>query len=54
VLDVLQVARDQVVHADHVVAFLQEAVAQVRTQEAGGTGDEDASFLCDVTLPPTL
>jgi hypothetical protein len=45
VLDVLQAAGDQVVHGDHMVAFLQEPIAQVRSQETGGTGDEDAFFL---------
>jgi hypothetical protein len=34
VLDVLQSAGDQVVHADHVVAFLQETVAEVRAEES--------------------
>jgi hypothetical protein len=45
VLDVAQVARDQVVHAHHFPAFAEEAVAQVTAEEPGATGDHDALFL---------
>ena len=44
VLDVGQVAGDEVVHADDLVAFGQESLAQVRADEAGATGDQHTSF----------
>ena len=42
VLDVGEVARDEVVHPDDVTALLEEAVAQMGAEKAGGAGDEDA------------
>ena len=42
VLQVAQIASNQIVHSHHFVAFRDEAVAQVGTQESGGAGDEDA------------
>jgi hypothetical protein len=42
VLEVLQVTRDQVIHANHFVSLMDEAVTKVRAQEAGGAGNEDA------------
>lgn len=44
VLDIVEAAGEQVVHADDPVAFSEKAVAQVRTDKAGGAGDEDAFF----------
>lgn len=38
--EVVHIARDQVVHADDMVAFLDKAVAQMRAQKSGGAGDE--------------
>lgn len=45
VFDVRQVAGEQIIHADNVVPFGEKAVAQVRTDEAGSAGDEDAFIL---------
>jgi hypothetical protein len=42
VLDVAQVARDEVVHADDMMAFGDEPVAEVGAEESGGAGDQDA------------
>jgi 3-hydroxyacyl-CoA dehydrogenase len=42
VLEVPQVAGDEIVHPDHFIAFADEAIAEVRTEEAGGAGDQDA------------
>jgi hypothetical protein len=44
VLDVLERPGNEVVHGNDVVAFGQEAVAQMAAQEAGSAGDEDAFF----------
>ena len=41
VRDVLRVPGDEVVQPHHVVPVAQEAVGQVRPQEARGTGDQD-------------
>ena len=41
VRDVVGMAGEEVVHPDHRVALGQEAVAQVRAEEAGRAGDED-------------
>jgi hypothetical protein len=38
---VLGPTRYEIVHADHVVTFIEEPLAQVRSQEAGGTSHED-------------
>ena len=38
--DVPRAARDEVVHPDHLVAVRKEAIDQVRSQEASGTGDQ--------------
>src|SRR5438046_8609010 len=35
-------AREEVVHADHVVAMLQQSFAKMRAQKSGAAGDEDA------------
>ena len=40
VLDVLGVAGDEVVHADDLVAFLEQAVGEVGTEEARAAGDD--------------
>jgi hypothetical protein len=42
--NILQVAGDQVVHANHVVSLVYKAVAQMGTQESGGSGDQYAFF----------
>ncbi|GMV11161.1 MAG: hypothetical protein AMXMBFR55_28950 [Gemmatimonadota bacterium] len=42
VRDVVGVAGDEVVEPDDLVPLPQEAVGEVRPQEAGGAGDEDA------------
>ena len=36
------VAGDEVVHADHVMAAVEQVIAEVRADEAGGAGDEDS------------
>ena len=40
--EVAALARDEVVHPDDLVALAEEALAEVRAQEAGRAGDEDA------------
>jgi hypothetical protein len=42
VFDVPQVAGDEVIDADDLVAFGEKSFAQVRTDEAGSAGDEGA------------
>jgi hypothetical protein len=42
VLDVALSAGEEVVEADDFVAFVEEAFAEVGTEEAGSAGDEDA------------
>jgi hypothetical protein len=42
VFDVLFGAGEEVVHADDFAAFLQEAFAEVGSQESGSACDEDA------------
>jgi hypothetical protein len=44
VFDVGHIARQQVVHANNMEAFGQKPVAEVRTDEPGGAGDEDSFF----------
>ncbi len=48
VLDVAQVAGDEVVHADDMVSFRDEAVTQMRSKEPRCTGDEDALHACQL------
>src|SRR5437588_193600 len=45
VLNIGGVAGDEVVYTDYVMAFGQEAVAQVGADEAGAPGDEGAHEL---------
>ena len=45
VLDVAQRAGDQVVHADHLVAFGQEAIGEVAAEETGAAGDQVNTLL---------
>ncbi len=40
--DVVRASGDEVVQPDHVVPLAQEAFGEVRPEEAGGSGDEDA------------
>ena len=40
--DVVGRPRDEVVHADHMMAFGQKALAEMRAEEAGTAGDERA------------
>ncbi len=42
VRDVRFLAREEVVHADDVLAGLDEPVTQVRTEKAGSAGDKNA------------
>ncbi len=49
--DVLAATGRQIVDADHVVATLDEAIAQMRAEEAGAAGDEDASVAHDRPTP---
>jgi len=44
VLDVAQVPGNQVVHADHLESLLEEAIAEVTTEESGSAGDQGAGF----------
>ncbi len=44
VLDVVEAAREQVVHTNDLIAFGEESVAEVRTKESGCAGDEDTFF----------
>jgi hypothetical protein len=37
--NILQVTSDQVIHAYHVKAFFDKAVAKMRSEEACSTGD---------------
>jgi hypothetical protein len=39
-LYVFQITSDQVIHANYMVAFMNEPVAQMRTQKSGCTGDQ--------------
>ena len=43
VFDVAQVTRQQVVHANHFVAFGQEAFAKMAAEKSGATGDQHAA-----------
>ena len=43
VLDVSDRARDEVVDRDDAVTLVEEPLAQVRTEEAGATRDDDAA-----------
>ena len=45
VLDVGQVARDEVVHGNDMVTFRQKPVAEVGAQKAGAAGNEYAFFI---------
>jgi hypothetical protein len=47
-LNVLDITRDQIVHADHLIALFNKSITEVRTEEAGGTGHEN-SFLAHGT-----
>ena len=40
VFDIPEVSGNEVIHTDDIITFLDEPVAQVRTQEAGCTRDE--------------
>ena len=40
--DVVLGAGEEVIDADDVITFVQQTAAQVRAEEAGSTGDEDA------------
>ena len=40
-LHVVLASRDEIVHAEDLRAFGQQAVAQVRAQETGAAGDDD-------------
>ena len=42
VIDVALGAGEEVVDAEHLVALLEQAVAEVRAEEAGAAGDEDS------------
>ena len=46
VRDVVGRARPEVVHANDVVAVLEEPFAEMRADEAGAAGDEDARHAC--------
>ncbi len=50
-VDVPVGAREQLVDAQHLVALLEQAIAQVRAQEAGAAGDEDSLAGIVVTHP---
>ena len=52
VFDVAQVARDEVVHPDHVVPLGDEAIAEVGAEESGRAGDQDALHLAWVPRRP--
>ena len=43
VLDVRDRSRHEVVDRDHGLAALEQALAQMRAEEAGATGDDDAA-----------
>ncbi len=44
-LDVLERARLEVVDADHPVPLLEQVVAEMRAEEPGAAGDQDALAL---------
>ena len=44
VLDILDLTRDEVIHCDDVIAFLNEAVAKMGAQEACGAGNQDSGL----------
>lgn len=39
-LDVAEIAGDQVVHRDHMKTFLDEPITQMRTEKSGAARDE--------------
>ena len=41
-LQIVEIARTEVVDAQHLVTFCNERIRQVRTKEAGGSGDQNA------------
>ncbi len=47
VLDVLERRDDEVVHADHAVAALEQRFAEVGAEEAGAAGDEGRGHRVD-------
>ena len=42
VLQIPHITCDEIVHTDHLIALPDKAIAQVRSKEAGGAGNEDA------------
>ena len=44
VFDIAACAGEEIVDADHVRAFVHQSVAQVRSEEAGAAGYQDARF----------
>ena len=49
VLDILEPSRQQVVHADHLEAFVEKTTAEMRTDETRASGYEHSTHLA---LPP--
>ena len=51
-LDVVLAAGEEVVDADDVVAFRNQAIAKVRTEEPGAAGDENRLAIMHVGILP--
>jgi hypothetical protein len=41
-IDILQIARDEVINHDHVVSVCQKSIRQMRTDKSGTTRDENS------------
>jgi hypothetical protein len=41
-LDVFQITGDEIIHANDIVTFLDESIAQMRPQKSGSTGNKHA------------
>ena len=39
--DIPHASGEQIIHGDHMVSFMNEPVAEVGTEEAGATGNQD-------------
>jgi hypothetical protein len=44
VLNIAQITGDEVIHGNHLVAFVQKAFAEVRTQKACAAGNQYSFF----------
>src|ERR1044072_1454427 len=47
-LDIFQIAGDEIIHSNNGKSFFDKPVAKVRSEKSGGTGDEYAFFCHNV------